>query len=107
MNIHLLAVDAGGGLGGYLGFAPLILIFAVFNFPLNMPQQRRQKKWQNMLGELKNGDKVVTSGGLKGTIVALRDDSLHLRVPPDNLKVEVTRASVVSVTTDDAVKTEK
>ena len=106
MNIHLLALDAGG-LSGYLGFAPLIFIFAVFYFLLIMPQQRRQKKWQNMLGELKNGDKVVTSGGLKGTIVALRDDSLHLRVPPDNLKVEVTRASIVSVTTDDAVKTEK
>jgi len=107
MNIHLLALDAAGGLGGWLGFAPLIFIFAVFYFLLIMPQQRRQKKWQNMLGELKNGDKVVTSGGLKGTIIALRDDSLHLRVPPDNLKVEVTRASIVSVTTDDAGKTDK
>jgi preprotein translocase subunit YajC len=107
MNIHLLALQTGGGLGGYLGFLPLIFIFAVFYFLLIMPQQRRQKKWQNMLGELKNGDKVVTSGGLKGTIIALRDDSLHLRVPPDNLKVEVTRASIVSVTTDDATKTDK
>jgi len=107
MNIHLLALDAGGGLGGYLGFLPLIFIFAVFYFLLIMPQQRRQKKWQNMLSELKNGDKVVTSGGLKGTIIALRDDSLHLRVPPDNLKVEVTRASIVSVTTDDVTKTDK
>ncbi len=107
MNIHLLA-DAAGGLGGWVSFAPLILIFGVFYFLLIMPQQRRQKKWQNMLSELKNGDKVVTSGGLKGTIIALRDDSLHLRVPPDNLKVEVTRSSIVSVTTaDDAVKTEK
>src|SRR6266699_3266001 len=103
----LLAVQLGGGGMGWLGMAPLIFIFAVFYFLLIMPQQRRQKKWQNMLGELKNGDKVVTSGGLKGTIVALRDDSLHLRVPPDNLKVEVTRDSIVSVTTDDAVKTEK
>lgn len=107
MNIHLLALDAPGGLSGWLGFAPLILIFAVFYFLLIMPQQRRQKKWQAMLGELKNGDKVVTSGGLKGTIVALRDDSLHLRVPPDNIKVEVTRASIVTVTTDDVTKNEK
>ena len=107
MNFHLLAFDAPGGLGGWLGFAPLIFIFAVFYFLLIMPQQRRQKKWQNMLSELKNGDKVVTSGGLKGTIIALRDDSLHLRIPPDNLRVEVTRASVVTVTTDDAGKTEK
>jgi preprotein translocase subunit YajC len=44
---------------------------------------------------------------LKGTIIALRDDSIHLRLPPDNLKVEVTRASIVSVTTDDPAKGEK
>src|SRR5690242_1959028 len=103
---HLLAQQATGA--GWLGFAPLIFIFAVFYFLLIMPQQRRQKKWQNMLSELKNGDKVVTSGGLKGTIIALRDESLHLRVPPDNLKVEVTRSSIVSVTTaDEPGKTEK
>jgi preprotein translocase subunit YajC len=109
MNIHLLALQAStGGLGGLLGGAlPIIFLVGVMYFILIMPQQRRQKKWQAMLGELKNGDKVVTSGGLKGTIIALRDDSLHIRVPPDNLKMEVTRASIVSVTTDDAVKTEK
>ena len=107
MNFQLLAFDAPGGMSGWLGFAPLIFIFAVFYFLLIMPQQRRQKKWQAMLGELKNGDKVVTSGGLKGTIIALRDDSLHLRVPPDNIKIEVTRASIVTVTTDDVTKSEK
>ena len=94
-------------MSGWLGFAPLIFIFAIFYFLLIMPQQRKQKKWQQMLSELKNGDKVVTSGGLKGTIIALRDDSIHLRVPPDNLKMEVTRASIVAVTTDEPAKTEK
>ena len=62
-----------------------------------MPQQRRQKKWQQMLNDLKTGDKVVTSGGLRGTVIALRDDYIQLRVPPDNLRIEVTRASVASV----------
>ena len=66
-----------------------------------MPQQRRQKKWQAMLGELKAGDRVVTSGGLRGTIVAMKDDSIHLRVPPDNLRLEVTRASIVSLSNDE------
>lgn len=84
---------------GWLGFAPLIFIFAIFYFLLIMPQQRRQKKWQQMLSELKTGDKVVTSGGLRGTIISLKDDYLQLRVAPDNLRIEVTRASVVSVTT--------
>ena len=93
---------------GWLGIAPLILIFAVFYILLILPQQRRQKKWQAMLGELKNGDKVVTSGGLRGTIIALREEYLHLRVPPDNLRLEVTRASIVSVTTgEETGKTEK
>ena len=84
---------------GWLGFAPLIFIFAIFYFLLMMPQQRRQKKWQKMLEELKTGDKVVTSGGIRGTIVAIKDDHLHLRVPPDNLRLEVSRASILSVTT--------
>jgi len=82
---------------GWLGFAPLIFIFAIFYFLLIMPQQRKQKKWQAMLNDLKTGDKVVTSGGIRGTIVALKDDYLHLRVPPDNLRLEVSRGSVVSV----------
>ena len=84
---------------GWLGFAPLIFIFAIFYFLLIMPQQRRQKKWQQMLSELKTGDKVITSGGLRGTIVAIKDDYLHLRVPPDNLRIEISRGSVLSVTT--------
>jgi len=76
---------------------PLVFIFGVFYFLLILPQQRRQKKWQRMLGELKTGDRVVTSGGLRGVVVALRDDCIHLRVPPDNLRLEVQRASIVSV----------
>jgi preprotein translocase subunit YajC len=104
---HLLALQAGGGLGWLGPIVPLIFIFAVFYFLLIMPQQRRQKKWQQMLDGLKTGDKVATSGGLVGTIIALRDDHLHLRVPPDNLRVEVTKASIVSVTTDEPSKTEK
>lgn len=94
---HLLAQQATGA--GWLGFAPLIFIFAIFYFLLIMPQQRRQKKWQAMLGGLKTGDKVVTSGGLKGTIFSIKDDSITLRVPPDNLKLEVSRGSIVTVTT--------
>lgn len=100
-NSYILALQAGGGLPGWLGVAPLIFIFAVFYLVLIMPQQRKQKKWQEMLGQIKTGDKVVTSGGLHGVIVALKDDYIHLRVPPDNLRLEVTRASIVSVTTQD------
>jgi len=76
-------------------FLPLLLLIVYMFYS----QSRRQKKWQSMLGQLKAGDKVTTSGGLRGTIVALKDDSIHLRVPPDNLRLEVTKASVAQVTT--------
>lgn len=96
----LLAVQLGGGGMGWLGpVAPLIFIFGIFYFLLILPQQRRQKKWQGMLDALKTGDKVTTSGGLRGTVIAIKDDAVHLRVPPDNLRVEVTKASVAVVTT--------
>lgn len=93
-----LQSSSGGGMG-LLGLAPLLFIFAIFYFLLILPQQRKQKKWQAMLGELKTGDRVVTSGGLRGTIIGLKDDALTLRVPPDNLKLEVSRGSVVQVNT--------
>jgi preprotein translocase subunit YajC len=98
---YLMAVQTGSGGMGWLGIAPLIFIFAIFYFLLIMPQQRRQKKWQAMLDQLKTGDKVTTSGGLRGTIIALKDDSVHLRIPPDNLRVEVTKASVMQVSTQE------
>jgi preprotein translocase subunit YajC len=106
MNAYMLALQTGG-MPSWLGIAPIIFIFAIFYLVLIMPQQRKQKKWQAMLGDLKTGDKVVTSGGLHGIIVALKDDYIHLRVPPDNLRLEVTRGSIVSVTTQDDVATTK
>jgi preprotein translocase subunit YajC len=107
MNIQLLAAQTSGGMG-LIGFAPLILIFAVFYFLLIMPQQRRQKKWQQMLGELKAGDKIVTSGGIRGSIISVKDDYIQLRVPPDNLRLEVSRSAVASVITpDEPAKSEK
>ena len=106
MSSYIFALQAGGT-PWCLGIAPLIFIFAIFYLVLIMPQQRKQKKWQAMLGQIKTGDKVVTSGGLHGIIVALKDDYVHLRVPPDNLRLEVTRGSIVSVTTQDEAITTK
>src|SRR5690242_5130903 len=99
-------LQIGGGSSAAL-LLPVVFMFAVFYFLLIMPQQRRQKKWQAMLDQLKAGDKVTTSGGLRGTIMSLKDDAIHLRVPPNNLVVEVTKASVthVSTTEGEEVKT--
>jgi preprotein translocase subunit YajC len=92
------------GGGGMLLWLPLIFIFAIFYFLLILPQQRRQKKWQAMVNELKNGDKVVTGGGIRGTIIAIKDDALHLRVPPDNLRIEIAKSAVVSVAREEEAK---
>ena len=103
MPLSLIVQTGGGGaFGGMVLFLPLLLLIAYMFYS----QQRRQKKWQGMLDQLKAGDKVTTSGGLRGTVMALKDDSIHLRVPPNNLVMEVTKASVVQVsTTEEEVKT--
>jgi preprotein translocase subunit YajC len=98
-RVFAFAFQAQGGAAGWLGGpAFLIVIFAIFYFLLILPQQRRQKKWQKMLSELKTGDRVVTSGGIRGTVIALRDDLVHIRVAPDNLKLEVAKNAIASVT---------
>ena len=102
MPLSLVIQTGGGGaFGGMILFLPLLLLIVYMFYS----QQRRQKKWQGMLDKLKTGDKVTTSGGLRGTVMALRDDAIHVRVPPNNIVLEVTRASVVQVsTTEDEVK---
>jgi preprotein translocase subunit YajC len=103
VGAFILQAPSGGG-ASYLAWLPLIFIFAVFYFLLILPQQRRQKQWKAMLGNLKTGDRVTTSGGIKGTIVALRDENVHLRVPPDNIRLEVARNAIVSVVTGEEVQ---
>lgn len=90
---------ANGGLSPLSGFLPFILIFVIFYFLLFLPTQRRQKRQREMLANLKNGDRVVTTGGLRGTIVSIKDDSLHLRLPPQDVRVEIVRSAVAAVET--------
>jgi preprotein translocase subunit YajC len=104
MNMYALYLQQAGGGNLLTMAAPLIFIFAIFYLLLILPQQRRQKKWQAMLGALASGDKVVTSGGIRGTVYAIKDDSVQLRVPPDNLRLEVTRGSIVTVVKDEEEK---
>ena len=79
----------------------MVAVFAIFYFLMIMPQQRKQKKWAEMLTQIKPGDKVVSSGGLMGVVMSAKDDSLILRVAPDNIKIEVARTSIVTLTTAD------
>lgn len=76
--------------------APFIIMFAVFYFLLIRPQQKKQKTRNQMLSQLKKGDKIVTIGGLHGTIVELTDDTVVLRVN-DVTKLTFDRSAVNNV----------
>lgn len=81
-------------------FLPFLLIIAVFYLMLVRPNQKKQRQWQDMLASLKPGDRITTTGGIRGTILSLKEDSVHLRVPPDNVKLEVVKSAIAAVTTN-------
>jgi preprotein translocase subunit YajC len=88
-----------------LGFLPILLIFGIFYFLLFLPMQRQRKQTQKMLAGLQNGNVVVTSGGIVGTVVAIEnDDTLVLRVKPDNVKIQVARSAVSSLVSSEGKK---
>src|SRR4051812_17149010 len=87
------------------GLLPIVLMVAIFYFLVFMPMRRQQKNQKEMLKSLVNGQTVVTSGGIIGTIVGVNDDTLILRVKPDNIKIQVSRSAVTSVVkTDEQAK---
>jgi preprotein translocase subunit YajC len=107
MAIYISAfilMQGGGGQLGTVMWLPLLFIFAIFYLLLILPQQKRQKRWQQMINDLKTGDRVTTNGGIRGVIIAVKEDALHLRVPPDNLRLEISKAAVASVARDDEPK---
>ena len=95
--IQLLAQSAPGGSANLITVLPLVLIFVIFYFLLIRPQQVKQKKWNEVLTTLKNGDQVTTSGGMRGSIIRVKDDAFVLRVAPDGLQIEVVKSAVVAV----------
>jgi len=82
----------------------LVLMFAMLYLFMIRPQQKRQKQWQSMLANIKPGDRVTTAGGIRGTIISIKDDSVIVRVAPDNLKLEVAKSAIASVTTEEEAK---
>jgi preprotein translocase subunit YajC len=87
---------------GLTQFLPFLLIFVIFYLVLFLPMQRRQKKQKQMLENLKNGDHVVTNGGIVGTIVGVNEDNtIVLRVKPDNVKLMFSRSAVSSVVAEE------
>lgn len=87
------------------GLLPIVLMIGIFYFLVFMPMRKQQRKQKEMLKALENGQTVLTSGGIIGTIIAVNDDTLILRIKPDNLKIQVARSSITSlVGTEDVAK---
>jgi preprotein translocase subunit YajC len=103
------AQDAAGFLGPATQFAPLILIFVVFYFLLIRPQQQKQKEMKNMLNMLKRGDRVVTGGGILGTVqrVPMVQDKDGKQIPSQEVEVEIApnlRVTVLRETISSVIK---
>jgi preprotein translocase subunit YajC len=97
----LAAGGAGGVLGSLSGLPLLLLMFAAMYFLLIAPNQKKQKQWQSQLAALKPGDRVTTNGGIRGTVVSIKDDALILKTQPDGVKLECVKTAIAAVTTDD------
>ena len=86
----------GGPMGGLMTFLPFIAIIAIFYFLIIRPQNKKQKETQKMLAALKKGDRIVTIGGIHGTIQSVKEKSVIIKVD-DDTKIEFSRSAVSSV----------
>lgn len=103
MALALWAAEPAAGAGGGLGLLlPILLFIPIFYLLLIRPQQKKQKQWQEMLGKIKTGDRVTTSGGIRGVILSLKEDAIVIRVAPDNLKLEIAKTAIASVIQEEA-----
>lgn len=96
MTILAILFQSGGAGGFIVQFLPIFLIFGVFYFLLIVPQRKRQKELQETIANLKAGDRIVTTGGIIGTITAVRETSLLLR-SADKSILEIARSAVAGL----------
>src|SRR5262245_44638811 len=105
MQYFALLQSAAPASSTLMNFLPVIFIVAIFYFLVFMPMQRQKKQQAAMLAGLQAGNEVVTTGGIVGTVVTVSNDTLILRVKPDNIKLQIARSAISSlVNTDTAVE---
>jgi preprotein translocase subunit YajC len=103
MAAMIFQASGGAGFGGFL--IPLAIMFAIMYFMVIMPQQRQRKKTQAMLGALKAGDKVITSGGIYGTISGIDGDSAILKISAEpQVKIRIARSAIAQVEASEDAK---
>lgn len=96
----------GGQAGGIAGFLPIIILFAIFYFLLIRPQQKKAKEHKAMISNLQKGNRIVSSGGIYGTITSIDDTTIGLEIA-EKVKIKISRGNVAAVIADDkAVKKE-
>lgn len=102
---HAMGMSPGGGGGSsqILSFLPIILIFVIFYFLLIRPQQKQRKEHQSLLSNLKEGDNVLTSGGIYGRITGIKDDKVTVEIS-DKVRVKVNRGHIAGVVKQDVLK---
>jgi preprotein translocase subunit YajC len=99
----ILQASGSGGFGGFL--IPLGLMFAIMYFMVIMPQQRQRKKTQEMLGALKAGDKIITNGGIYGTVNGIDGDSVILKISSEpQVKIRIARTAIAQVEASEDAK---
>ncbi len=101
MNNYVFAQGgqvASPGAGMFGSFFPLILIFVIFYFLLIRPQQKKMREHQKMLTALKKGDRILTGGGIYGTIVNIKGNTLEVKIS-ENVKIELARSAVSELVT--------
>jgi preprotein translocase subunit YajC len=94
--ILALASSPGQQVNPLIQLIPFALVLAIFYFVILLPMKKRQKKVQDFLSSLKEGDKVVTSGGIFGSIAKVNEDKISLQIAP-NVRVDIARSAVVGL----------
>lgn len=91
----------GGQAAGILSFLPLIILFIIFYFLLIRPQQKKAKEHKEMISNLKKGDRIITSGGIYGTIISIDDTTIGLEIA-EKVKIKISKGNVAILINKDS-----
>ncbi len=94
LSLFMMAQPQGGA--GWMGLLPLIIIFAIFYFLMISPMRRRQKRLQMLISNIKTGDKIITTGGIYGTVVGVSEDRIQLRIT-ERVNIDLAKNAVAGM----------
>ena len=101
-----MAAPGGQGAGFNQQIVLILIIFSIFYFIVFRPMRKRQREMEQMIAELKNGDRVVTNGGIYGTVVGVSDDVVQLRIA-DHVKIQVAKSAIARLASEPTAQPSK